>query len=106
MLYNGACNADTSFEISFGGADMGGIALLGSAADFPIENVTASAAFNFAARAGGNSKFQKTVKAKSDTTYAFLRLQSPAGSPGAVRTLFAVQTGEGCENAASTCNFK
>mmetsp|Transcript_16353 Transcript_16353/g.42466 ORF Transcript_16353/g.42466 Transcript_16353/m.42466 type:complete len:331 (-) Transcript_16353:266-1258(-) len=107
LLFNGACGSSTSFQASFAGADFGLLSLLGSSSEFPIENVTAHAAFNFANVAGKGNTFQEQVPAEAGSTYAILRTESPSGLPGAVRALFAVETSQdSCEDSAQSCSIR
>merc|ERR1712216_490007 len=103
LLFNGQCDSATYFQASFAGQDFGLIALLGAAQSFPIENVSASAAFNFANRVGSDNAFRRTAPALSNSTYAVLRTGSPGSA--AVRALFTFQTSEDCENSWKACNI-
>jgi hypothetical protein len=94
FMFNGACGADPYFDASFGGADFALLSRVGSAAQAPLENVSAHAAFNYLDVAGQGNTFNDSVFAQPHTTYAVLRTQSPTnGKTGSVRTLFAFEVG-------------
>ncbi|CAF0999956.1 unnamed protein product [Adineta ricciae] len=69
LLYNGACGAKDYFGVNFGGSDFGVLSDLGNV---PLEEVTASKAFNFNNTVGEDNEFFDTVPVVSEHTYAAL----------------------------------
>ena len=69
LLYNGACGADNYFDVMLAGDDFGMLSDLG---DVPLENVTASKAFNYQNVAGKSNQFTNTIKVVNGHTYATL----------------------------------
>ena len=69
LLYNGACGSQDYFEVMMAGDDFGLISDLG---DVPLENVTASRAFNYQRVSGMDNIFSQTVPAIAGHTYAAL----------------------------------
>lgn len=69
LLYNGACGSDDYFEVMMFGNDFGMLSDLG---DVPLENVTASKAFNYENMIGAANKFTNTIDVVKGHTYAAL----------------------------------
>ncbi|CAF4350160.1 unnamed protein product, partial [Rotaria magnacalcarata] len=69
LLYNGACGSDNVFEVMLAGDDFGMLSDLG---DVPLENVTASKAFNYENMAGQDNRFFNTINVVKGHTYAAL----------------------------------
>ncbi|CAF1352427.1 unnamed protein product [Rotaria magnacalcarata] len=69
LLYNGACGSDNFFEVMLAGDDFGMLSDLG---DVPLENVTASKAFNYENMAGQDNRFFNTINVVKGHTYAAL----------------------------------
>lgn len=72
LLFNGACRSEDYLEAAVGGDSMSLIADLG--ANVPLEEVTASRAFNLqkVGTAAAYSKFVQTTKVQINHTYAVL----------------------------------
>jgi len=106
VLFDGACKSSSFFSADFGGSDFAVLAKLGAAKSFPLENVTANAAFNYQSVVGHDNIFTKHVMAEPDTTYVVLRTESPMSKPGAVRTLFAFETTGNCLDSSKPCPIR
>ncbi|CAF4994187.1 unnamed protein product [Rotaria sp. Silwood1] len=73
LLYNGACGSDNTFDVMLAGDDFGVLTDLG---DVPLEQVTASKAFNYERISGKDNTFASTVKVVNRHTYAALLAKS------------------------------
>ncbi|CAF1107809.1 unnamed protein product [Rotaria sordida] len=73
LLYNGACGSSNTFEVMLAGDNFGMLSDLG---DVPLENVTASKAFNYNRITGDDNTFTSTIKVVSGHTYAALLAKS------------------------------
>lgn len=66
LLYNGACGSDNSFDVMLAGEDFG---LLSDLGDVPLENVTASRAFNYENMVGKYNTFAEVISVVQGHTY-------------------------------------
>lgn len=69
LLYNGACGSDNDFDVMLAGNDFGMLSDLG---DVPLENVTASRAFNYENMVGKDNTFTSSIEVVKGHTYAAL----------------------------------
>ena len=99
LLYNGACGSDNTFDVMLAGNDFGMLSDLG---DVPLENVTASKAFNYENVADQDNKFTNTIQVVKGHTYAALLAKND------IRALFVfrVQSYERSGPAAITYAVK
>jgi hypothetical protein len=69
LLYNGACGGDNTFDVMLAGDNFGMLSDLG---DVPLENVTASKAFNYDNVVDRDNQFTNSIKVVNGHTYATL----------------------------------
>lgn len=69
LLYNGACGSDDYFDVMLAGNDFGVLSDLG---DVPLENLTASRAFNYENVFGKPNTFTNTIDVVQGHTYVAL----------------------------------
>jgi hypothetical protein len=69
LLYNGACGSDNYFDVILAGDDFG---LLSDLGDVPLENLTASRAFNYENMAGKANIFVDQINVVKNHTYVAL----------------------------------
>jgi len=69
LLYNGACGSDDYFDVMLSGDDFG---LLSDLGDVPLENLTASRAFNYENMVGKANTFTNTIDVVQGHTYVTL----------------------------------
>jgi hypothetical protein len=69
LLYNGACGSDDYFDVMLSGNDFG---LLSDLGDVPLENLTASRAFNYENMVGKANTFTNTIDVVQGHTYVTL----------------------------------
>jgi hypothetical protein len=67
LLYNGACGSDNEFDVMLAGSNFGMLTDLG---DVPLQNVTASKAFNYNKTVGQDNLFTSSIKVVTGHTYA------------------------------------
>jgi len=69
LLYNGACGSDNYFDVMMAGSDFGMLSDLG---DVPLENLTASRAFNYENMASKPNEFFNQIDVVQGHTYVAL----------------------------------
>jgi len=96
LLYNGACGGNDFFDVMMAGQDFG---LLSDLGDVPLENLTASRAFNYDNMVGKANEFFNVIEVVQGHTYVALLAKEE------IRALFVFRVEQYEKNGPATISY-